>query len=92
MADNTKDLAKQFTQMILDSIKLEEESTVRPRNQPLVAFQVKMGIKLRRRIKIACARKGIEQTQLTKHIMRQVCAVILEDEDPGLRQTSFLDD
>lgn len=86
MADNTKQLAQEFTAMILDSIKLEMESKFKPRNQVLVAFQVKMPISLRRRIKRACKEKGIEQTQLTIHIMKQVIAVLLQDEEPGLQQ------
>lgn len=77
--------------MILDSIKLEEESKFKPRNQVLVAFQVKMPINLRKRIKRACKSKGIEQTQLTIHMMKQVIAVILKDEEPGLQQQNLLD-
>lgn len=77
--------------MILDIIKREDESPLKPRRQVLVAFQVKMPIKLRRRIALACKNKGIEQTQLTKAIMRQIVAVILEDEEPGLTQQSLLD-
>ena len=89
MADNTKQLAQEFTQLVLDSIKLEQESKTRPRNPVLVAFQVKMPAGLRKRIKTACARKGIEQTQLTIHMMKQVIAVILEDQEPGLAQQSL---
>jgi hypothetical protein len=91
MADNTTQLAQEFTTLVLDSIKLETESKFRPRNQELLAFQVKMPSKLRRRIKLACRRKGIEQTQLTIHALRQIVAVILEDEEPGLRQQSLSD-
>jgi hypothetical protein len=92
MADNTKQLAQEFTAMILDSIKLEMESKFKPRNQTLVAFQIKMPIGLRRRVKRACKEKGIEQTQLTIHIMKQVIAVMLQDEEPGLQQQNLLDE
>jgi hypothetical protein len=89
MADNTKQLAQEFTQLVLDSIKIEEESPTRPRRPVLVAFQVKMSPKLRNRIKRACKERGIEQTQLTIHMMKQVIAVLLKDEEPGLAQQSL---
>jgi hypothetical protein len=73
-------------------IKQEEESKFKPRNQVLVAFQVKVPSKLRRRIRAACKEKGIEQTQLVKAIMKQITAVILQDEEPGLKQFNLLDD
>jgi predicted HicB family RNase H-like nuclease len=92
MADNTKQLAQEFTQLVLDSIKMEQESKTRPRRPVLVAFQVKMSPKLRSRIQRACREKGIEQTQLVKHMMRQVIAVLLQDEEPGLAQQSLVID
>jgi hypothetical protein len=90
MADNTKQLAQEFTQLVLDSIELEVKAATRPRNPVLVAFQVKMPVKLRNRIRKACREKGIEQTQLTIHAMRQMIAVLLEDEEPGLTQQTLL--
>jgi hypothetical protein len=92
MADNTKQLAEEFTAMILDSIKLEESSPTRPRNPTLVAFQVKMPIQLRNRIRKAVAAKGIEQTQLCNHVMHQLVSVILQDQEPGLRRGGLLNE
>ena len=91
MADNTKQLAHEFTQLVLDAIKLEEKSATRPRHQVLVAFQVKMPVTLRNRLRRACKDKGIEQTQLTLHAMQQLVAVLLQDKEPGLTQLSLLD-
>lgn len=89
MADNTKQLAEEFTAMVLDSIKLEESSPTKPRNPTLVAFQIKMPIQLRNRIRKAVAAKGIEQTQLCRHAMHQLVSVILKDQEPGLRADIF---
>ena len=83
MADNTQQLAQEFTDLVLSTIEMEEKSPTRPRRPILVAFQVKMPVRLRNRIRKAAREKGIEQTQLTIHALRQITACLLEGRGAG---------
>ena len=91
MANNRTQLATEFTQMICDSIDFEEGSKTKPRSPVTHTLSVRIPVGLHRRLVAVKKRKGREATQLVKQSLRVICAVLLEDEDPGTLQLELLD-
>lgn len=89
MANNRRQLAEEFTGLVLEQIQAEREMKMKPNGPVLETLSVRMPSKLKRRFKKAAKQKGIEQTEIVIHALRYIVAVILEDEEPGLMQMSL---
>jgi len=83
MANNRRELADEFTNLVLTSITAEEASPTKPRNPVLVTTSFRSPLAFKRRLKKAAKLKGVEQTQLLIHAMSPILAVILGDQEPG---------
>jgi hypothetical protein len=89
MVKNRQHLAEEFTTLVLDAIRAEENMPVKPRNPVLVTLSVRLPVKFKNRLKKAAKMKGVEMTQMVEESLRPILAVILQDEEPGSLQRTF---
>jgi hypothetical protein len=91
MANNRRELAEEYTKLVLDAIRAEEEKPIKLRNPVLVTLSVRLPARFKKRFKKAAVTRGVEMTRIVEEALRPIIAVILEDEEPASLQLDILD-
>ena len=91
MANNRRQLAEEFTQLVMDSIKVENRAALKAKKPKLITLSVRLPLRMKERLEKASSHGRVQQTQLVKHALVPLLAVLLNDEEPGSLQRSLLD-
>lgn len=79
------DIAKDFTELVLNSIRLDETNPMKPKKQDLLTLSVRLPRTEKHRFERFARRYGVEQTQVVR---KAVSAILdhLEDQERQIQQ------
>jgi hypothetical protein len=80
MTNDALRLARDYTDLVMDGIKREDESPTRPRNPVMTGTSIRLPIGLLRKLKRAKKKTGIDQTRLMLRAVEPLLDVLLEEQ------------